>query len=369
MHARIALCPGDGIGPEVLDEARKTTEAIAQRFGHHVAFTDHLIGGAAIDATGTALPDDTLAACQASDAVLLGAVGGPKWDDPRATVRPEQGLLALRQRLGLWANLRPVTPYPCLHDRSSLKSDRLAGVDLLVIRELTGGLYFGQPKERTIGPEGRRAVDTLVYSEHEIRRVVEMAFRIAATRRGKVTSIDKANVLESSRLWRQVTLEVAEQYPRVRVEHLLVDSAAMRLITHPSHFDVIVTENMFGDILTDEAAVLSGSIGLLPSASLGDGPRGLYEPIHGSAPDIAGHAVANPVGAILSVAMMFRFTFGLEREAQVIERSVEDALRDGCRTRDVGGPLTTHAMGAQIRDRLDDAAAGGSSSAMLARAF
>ncbi len=368
MHARIALCPGDGIGPEVLVEARKVLDAVADRFGHSISYSEHLIGGAAIDATGTALPDDTFAACAAADAVLLGAVGGPKWDDPKATVRPEQGLLAVRQRLGLWANLRPVAPYPCLYDRSSLRPERLAGVDLVVIRELTGGLYFGTPKERTIGPDGRRAVDTLVYTEHEIRRVVEMAFRIAATRRCKVTSIDKANVLESSRLWRQVAIEVAEQHPRIRVEHMLVDSAAMRLITHPSQFDVIVTENMFGDILTDEAAVLSGSIGLLPSASLGDGPRGLYEPIHGSAPDIAGHSVANPVGTILSVAMMFRFSLGLEREAQVIERAVEDALRDGCHTRDLGGTFTTEAMGGAVRDRLEEAAAD-ASSAMLARSI
>ncbi len=356
MHARIALCPGDGIGPEVLDEARKTLDAVAQRYDHQVSYTEHLIGGAAIDATGTALPEDTHAGCAAADAVLLGAVGGPKWDDPSATVRPEQGLLAIRQRLGLWANLRPVAPYACLHDRSPLRPEKLVGVDMLVIRELTGGLYFGQPKERTSGPDGLRAVDTLVYTEHEIRRVVELAFRIAATRRSKVTSIDKANVLESSRLWRQIALEVAARHPGIQVEHLLVDAAAMRLITHPSSFDVIVTENMFGDILTDEAAVLSASIGLLPSASLGDGEgrrKGLYEPIHGSAPDIAGQAIANPVGTILSVAMMFRFSLGLEREAQCIERAVEGALRDGARTRDVGGTLTTHAMGAAVRERLD----------------
>ncbi len=369
MHARIALCPGDGIGPEVITEARKVLDAVAVRYGHTVSYTEHLIGGVAIDATGTALPEDTFAACAAAEAVLLGAVGGPRWDDPKAAVRPEQGLLALRQRLGLWANLRPVAPYPCLLDRSPLRPEKLSGVDLIVIRELTGGLYFGTPKERTMGPEGLRAVDTLVYTEHEIRRVVELAFRIAATRRSKVTSIDKANVLESSRLWRQVAIEVAERHPGVRVEHLLVDSAAMRLITHPSSFDVIVTENRCGDILTDEAAVLSGSIGLLPSASLGDDRKGMYEPIHGSAPDIAGHAVANPVGTILSVAMMLRFSLGLEREAQCIERAVEEALRDGCRTRDIGGTLTTHAMGSAVRERLAEAAAGGSSSAMLSRAF
>jgi len=365
MHAQIALCPGDGIGPEVLEEARRTLDAVGARFGHRFTTSEHLIGGAAIDATGTALPADTLSACAASDAVLLGAVGGPKWDDPQAPVRPEQGLLALRAGLGLWANLRPVSPYPCLRDRSSLRPDRIAGVDLLVIRELTGGLYFGQPKMRTSDEDGRRAVDTLIYTEREIRRVVELAFRIAARRRGKLTSIDKANVLESSRLWRQIATEIGEQHPRVRLEHLLVDAAAMRLITHPSHFDVIVTENMFGDILTDEAAVLAGSIGLLPSASLGDGPKGLYEPIHGSAPDIAGHAIANPVGAVLSVAMLLRYSLGLDREAAAVERAVEDALRDGARTRDVGGTHTTHAMGDAIRERLDEA----DESAMLQRAF
>ncbi|HUQ03489.1 MAG TPA: 3-isopropylmalate dehydrogenase [Kofleriaceae bacterium] len=369
MHARIALLAGDGIGPEVLDEARKVLDAIAERYQHEVSYTEHLIGGAAIDATGTALPEDTYQGCADADAVLLGAVGGPKWDDPKATVRPEQGLLAIRQRLGLWANLRPVAPYPCLHDRSPLRPEKLSGVDMLVIRELTGGLYFGKPKERTMGPDGLRAVDSMVYTEHEIRRVVELAFRVAASRRGKVTSIDKANVLETSRLWRQIAIEVAERHPSIRVEHILVDAAAMRLITHPSSFDVVVTENMFGDILTDEAAVLSASIGLLPSASIGDGKRGLYEPIHGSAPDIAGQAIANPVGTILSVAMMLRFSLGLEQEAQCIERAVEDALRDGARTRDVGGTLTTHGMGGAIRERLEDAAAGGSTSAMLSRAF
>ncbi|MBE7453456.1 MAG: 3-isopropylmalate dehydrogenase [Kofleriaceae bacterium] len=352
MHARIALCPGDGIGPEIVDEARRVLDAVAAAGGHDLTYGEHLIGGAAIDAAGTALPADTLAACAAADAVLLGAVGGPRWDDPQAKVRPEQGLLALRQGLGLWANLRPVAPYPCLSEQSSLRPERLAGVDLLVIRELTGGLYFGTPKERTTGPDGRRAVDTLVYSEHEIRRVVALAFRVAAGRRGKVTSIDKANVLESSRLWRQVTVEVAADHPGIALDHMLVDAAAMRLITHPAQFDVIVTENMFGDILTDEAAVLAGSIGLLPSASLGDGRRGLYEPIHGSAPDLAGQGVANPVGTILSAAMLLRHSLGLDGEARAVERAVDQALRDGCRTRDLGGALSTAAMGAAIRERL-----------------
>jgi 3-isopropylmalate dehydrogenase len=365
MRARIALCPGDGIGPEVTHEARGVLEEVAAGCGLALAFAEHPIGGCAIDVAGVPLPPATLAACADADAVLLGAVGGPRWDDPAATVRPEQGLLALRQGLGLWANLRPVTPYPSLRDRSSLRPDRLAGVDLVVIRELTGGLYFGTPRGRTVEADGRRAVDTLVYTEAEIRRVVTLAFKVAAARRGKVTSIDKANVLESSRLWRQVATEVAADFPRVRLEHLLVDAAAMRLITQPAHFDVIVTENMFGDILTDEAAVLSGSIGLLPSASLGDGPRGLYEPIHGSAPDIAGQGVANPVGAILSVAMLLRHSLGLDAAAHIIERAVEDALRAGCRTRDLGGTLTTAQMGAAIRERVAEAGSDASSAALL----
>jgi len=355
MNAKIILCPGDGIGPEVTHEARRILEAIAFRFDHRFTFEEHAIGGVAIEACGDPLPDATLAACAASEAVLLGAVGGPRWDDPQAKVRPEQGLLGLRAGLGLWANLRPVVPYPCLRDRSSLRPDRLVDVDLLVIRELTGGLYFGQPRGRDHSVAGgRRAVDTLVYTEHEITRVVDLAFRLAAGRRRKVTSIDKANVLESSRLWREIATEIGERNPRVRLEHMLVDTAAMRLVTQPSQFDVIVTENMFGDILTDEAAVLAGTIGLLPSASLGDGPRGMYEPIHGSAPDIAGHSIANPVGAILSAAMLCRYSLGLEPEAAAIERAVETALADGARTADLGGTLTTQRMGAVIRDRIED---------------
>jgi 3-isopropylmalate dehydrogenase len=368
MRVRIALCPGDGIGPEVVREAKLALDALAELTDLELTYTEHLIGGVAIDQAGVPLPPETLAGCGAADAVLLGAVGGPRWDDPRARVRPEQGLLALRQGLGLWANLRPVVPYPWLRDRSVLKPEVLVGVDLLVIRELTGGLYFG-PKERTRGPEGVRAVDTLVYTEHEIRRVIELAFRLAAGREGKVTSIDKANVLESSRLWRQIAGEVAAKHPRVPVDHMLVDAAAMRLITQPSHFDVIVTENMFGDILTDEAAVLAGSIGLLPSASLGDGTLGLYEPIHGSAPDLAGRGWANPIGTILSAAMLLRYSCGLDREAKALERAVEEALRSGARTRDLGGALSTAAMGEAIRDRIEEALAGGSVSAMLARAY
>jgi 3-isopropylmalate dehydrogenase len=354
MNAKIALTPGDGIGPEVVDEARKTLEAVAATHGHQFTFTEHLLGGCAIDKHGTALPADTLAAAQASDAVLLGAVGGPKWDDPQAKVRPEQGLLAIRKELGLYANLRPVAPHPVMAKLSPLKPERVAGVDFLVIRELTGGLYFGTPKGREQTPEGERAVDTLVYTDGEIRRIVRLAFQIARQRRKLVTSVDKANVLESSRLWRKVAMEVAQEFPDVKLEHQLVDSCAMRLITHAAQFDVIVTENMFGDILTDEAAVLAGSLGVLPSASLGTGKRGLYEPIHGSAPDIAGKGIANPTGTILSAALLLRHSLGLEAEAKSIEEAVNQALNDGQFTADLGAPspLNTSQMGAAIRARL-----------------
>ena len=354
MKARIALTPGDGIGPEVVNEARLVLEAIAQRGGHEFKFSEHLLGGCAIDAQGTAMPAETLAAAQAADAVLLGAVGGPKWDDPQAKVRPEQGLLAIRKALGLYANVRPVCPYPSLARLSPLKPERVAGVDFVVIRELTGGLYFGTPKGRTQTPEGEVAVDTLVYTEREIRRIVTLAFQMARNRRKLVTSVDKANVLESSRLWRKVAIEVGRQFPDVKLEHQLVDSCAMRLVTHAPTFDVIVTENMFGDILTNEAAVLAGSLGVLPSASLGEGKLGLYEPIHGSAPDIAGKGIANPTGTILSAALLLRHSLGLEAEARAIEAAVSAALEAGCHTADLGAPqpLTTAQMGAAIRERL-----------------
>jgi len=354
MKASIVLTPGDGIGPEVVNEARLVLEAIAQRQGHEFKFSEHLLGGCAIDAKGTAMPDETLAAAKAADAVLLGAVGGPKWDDPQAKVRPEQGLLAIRKALGLYANVRPVCPYPSLARLSPLKPERVAGVDFVVIRELTGGLYFGTPKGRTQTPEGEVAVDTLIYTEKEIRRIVLLAFQMALKRRKLVTSVDKANVLESSRLWRKVAIEVGKQFPDVKLEHQLVDSCAMRLITHAPSFDVIVTENMFGDILTDEAAVLAGSLGVLPSASLGEGKLGLYEPIHGSAPDIAGKGIANPTGTILSAALLLRHSLGLEAEARAIEAAVSAALEAGCHTADLGAkqPLTTAQMGAAIRERL-----------------
>jgi 3-isopropylmalate dehydrogenase len=362
MKATIVLLPGDGIGPEVVDEARKALETVAKHFGHQLTFAEHLIGGIAIDRHGTALPDETLAACKSADAILLGAVGGPKWDDPSAKVRPEQGLLGMRKALGLWANLRPVRPYPELAACSPLRPERLAGVDVLVIRELTGGLYFGQPRLREEREGARRAVDTLEYTDHEIARVVALAFELARGRKKRVTSIDKANVLESSRLWRQVAGEVAFRYPDVKLDHQLVDSAAMRLVTHPASFDVVVTENMFGDILTDEASVLAGSLGLCPSASLGDGRCGVYEPIHGSAPDIAGRGIANPIGTILSAAMLLRHSLKLEREARAIEDAVAATIAAGVRTADIcngcAQQASTSQMGAAVREHLGDGLVG-----------
>jgi 3-isopropylmalate dehydrogenase len=352
MKATIAVLPGDGIGPEITREARRVLEVVASKKGHDFSFHEHLIGGAAIDAAGSALPDETLQACKESSGILLGAVGGPKWDDPNAKVRPEQGLLAIRKGLELFANLRPVTLHPALAAASPLKEERLAGVDILVVRELTGGIYFGSPRFREEVDGSIRAVDTLVYSEPEIRRVVRLACRLAQGRQKRVTSIDKANVLESSRLWRQVADEVSAEFPEIELEHQLVDSAAMRLITGAASFDVMVTGNMFGDILTDEASVLTGSLGLLPSASLGEGSLGLYEPIHGSAPDIAGQGIANPLGTILSAAMLLRHSLGLEEEAKAVEKAVFDAVTEGARTTDLGGELSTEAMGAAVCERL-----------------
>jgi 3-isopropylmalate dehydrogenase len=338
------LLPGDGIGPEVVYEAVRVLDVTGKKFEHTFEYTERLIGGCAIDRYGVALTDETLADCQSADAVLLGAVGGPKWDDPAAKVRPEQGLLALRKGLSVFANLRPVRAHPSLADASPLKPEKLAGVDVMVIRELTGGLYFGQPKGREQRDGHERAVDTLEYYDYEVRRVVELAFRLARGRRSRVTSVDKANVLESSRLWRQVATAVGQEHPDVALDHMLVDTAAMRLVANPASFDVLVTENMFGDILTDEAAVLAGSMGLLPSASLGASGPGLYEPIHGSAPDIAGKGIANPLGTILSAAMLLRYSLSLEREAATIEAAVDQVLTAGCRTADLGGALTTRQM-------------------------
>ena len=354
MKANIVLLAGDGVGPEVIAEGCKVLEVVAAAFGHAFDFVEHLIGGCSIDAHGTALTDEALDACRAADAVFLGAVGGPKWDDPAATVRPEQGLLRLRSELGLFANLRPVVVFPELVHSSPLRPELLEGVDILVVRELTGGIYFGQPQLRENVDGGIRAVDTMVYTDGEIRRVVKLAFELAGKRRGLVTSVDKANVLETSRLWRQVAIEVAAEFPEIELEHQLVDSAAMRLIQNPASLDVVVTGNMFGDILTDEASVLAGSLGMLPSASLGEGTRGLYEPIHGSAPDIAGRGIVNPIGAILSAAMMLRWSLGLSVEALAVERAVEGALSSGLRTADltVSNSVTTANMGDTVCERL-----------------
>ena len=352
MQAKIVTLPGDGIGPEVVAEGVRVLETVATKFGHHFDFEEHLIGGCAIDATGKPLSDETLEACRAANAVLLGAVGGPKWDDPRAAVRPEQGLLGLRKGLGLFANLRPVKPHPALAYASPLKPENLAGVDIIVVRELTGGLYFGKPQGRFNQDGHTRAVDTLAYSDVEIRRVVDLACRLAEPRRGRVTSVDKANVLASSRLWREIATATAARYPQVTLFHMLVDTCAMRLVAAPASFDVIVTENMFGDILTDEAAVLVGSMGLLPSASLGEGTLGVYEPIHGSAPDIAGKGIANPIGTILSVALLLRYSLGLTREADAVESAVDRVIAAGCRTADIAQPgervLSTREMGDAI---------------------
>ena len=358
MQANIVLLPGDGIGPEVVTEAVRVLETIASKHGHTFAFTERLMGGCSIDKYGSSLTDETLADCQAADAVLLGAVGGPKWDGPNAKDRPERGLLALRKGLGVFANLRPVKVHPALIEWSPLKAEKLEGVDIIVVRELTGGLYFGWPKGRDVKDGRERAVDTLEYYDYEVRRVMELAFKLAKGRKNKVTSVDKANVLESSRLWRQIATRVGKDNPDVELEHVLVDTASMRLITGPAWMDVVVTENMFGDILTDEASVLAGSMGMLPSASLGqalygdDTGPGLYEPIHGSAPDIAGKGIANPVGTILSSAMLLRHSLGLEVEATSIEKAVDQSITEGARTVDVGGKLNTRQMADEIIGRL-----------------
>lgn len=352
MNFNITLLPGDGIGPEIVTEAVRVLESIASKCGHTFSFTERLMGGCSIDKYGSSLTDETLADCQAADAVLLGAVGGPKWDDPDAKDRPERGLLALRKGLGVFANLRPVKVHPALVEWSPLKPEKLQGVDILVVRELTGGLYFGWPKGRDVKDGRERAVDTLEYYDYEVRRVLELAFKLAKGRKKKVTSVDKANVLESSRLWRQIATQVGAENPDVELEHMLVDTASMRLITGPAWMDVVVTENMFGDILTDEASVLAGSMGMLPSASLGAAGPGLYEPIHGSAPDIAGKGIANPVGTILSAAMLLHHSLGLETEAASIEKAVDQAITDGARTMDVGGQLNTRQMANEIIRRL-----------------
>jgi 3-isopropylmalate dehydrogenase len=352
LNFKITLLPGDGIGPEIVTEAVRVLDFIASKYKHTFTYQERLMGGCSIDAHGSSLTDETLADCQASDAVLLGAVGGPKWDDPTAKDRPERGLLALRKGLGVFANLRPVKVHPALMEWSPLKPEKLKGVDILVVRELTGGLYFGFPKGRDIKDGRERAVDTMEYYDYEIKRVMELAFTLARGRKKKVTSVDKANVLESSRLWRQIAVKVGEANKDVELEHMLVDTASMRLITGPAWMDVMVTENMFGDILTDEASVLAGSMGMLPSASLGDGAVGLYEPIHGSAPDIAGKGIANPIGTILSTAMMLRHSFKLEAEAAALEKAVDQTITDGARTADIGGKLSTRQMADEIMQGL-----------------
>lgn len=335
--ARIAVMPGDGIGPEVTAEARRLLETIGQLFGHHFEFFEEPVGGNCIDAYGVALQPESLRRARRAAAVLFGAVGGPKWDDPRAPVRPEDGLLAVRRGLGLFANLRPIRVYEPLLDGSPLKSEALASVDFIVVRELTGGLYFAKPKRVWDSASGRRAVDTCAYSEQEIERVLQVGFHLARGRRGKVTSVDKANVMATGRLWREVATRMARENPDVLVEHQLVDSCAMALVTRPETFDVIVTENTFGDILTDEAAAIGGTMGMLPSASLGSGTLGMYEPIHGSAPDIAGKGIANPLAAILSAAMLLRHSLGLADEALLVERAVDEVIADGARTPDIAG--------------------------------
>jgi 3-isopropylmalate dehydrogenase len=358
MNATIACLPGDGIGPEVIDATQTVLQAVASAYGHAFEMESYPIGGVAIDQFQNPLPDFTLQACQQADAVLLGAVGGPKWDAPDAPMRPEQGLLAIRKGLGVYANLRPVKPHPRLLHASPLKTEIIAEVDLIFVRELTSGIYFGEPKRRWIEAGEERAVDTMAYTEREIRRIAHLAFRLAEQRRRKVTSIDKANVLETSRLWRKVVSDVARDYPQVTLEHLLVDAAAMYLLQRPTSFDVLVTENMFGDILTDEASMLTGSMGNMASASLGDSlnrhgkPRGLYEPIHGSAPDIAGRGIANPVGTILSAALLLRYSLGLEQEAAAVERAVEETLSLGILSPDLGGSANTAAMTRVIIERL-----------------
>ncbi len=351
MKANIVVLAGDGIGPEVVAAAREALDAVGAKFGHGFSFDEQPIGGAAIDATGQPLPAETIAACRQADGILLGAVGGPKWSNPDAPVRPEQGLLALRSELGLYANLRPVKPHPSLIDASPLRPQKLDGVDLVVVRELTGGIYFGAHELA-----GDRASDECAYTRTEIERIVRRGFDVARGRRKKLTSVDKANVLATSRLWRRTVDAIAPEYPDIAVEHILVDAAAMYLLDRPAQFDVIVTENLFGDILTDEASMLAGSMGLLPSASLSDDGPGVYEPIHGSAPDIAGRGVANPCAAILSAAMLLRHSLDLGDEAAALEAAVNAAVTAGIRTPDIRldnrDPVSTTAMTAAILERL-----------------
>jgi 3-isopropylmalate dehydrogenase len=352
VDALITVLPGDGIGPEVTKSGVRVLQRIAEAFGHHFDFSTQLIGGAAIDACNHPLPADTIASCHESDAVLLGAVGGPKWSDPNAPMRPEQGLLGIRAELGVFANLRPVRVIDELAKASPLKAELLTGVDLMVVRELTGGIYFGEKKR-----DKDSASDLCIYHTFEVERIVRVAARIARERKRKLCSVDKANVLETSRLWRDVaTRIVSQEFPDVALEHMLVDAAAMHLLARPREFDVIVTENMFGDILTDEASMLAGSLGMLPSASLGESKRGLYEPIHGSAPDIAGRNIANPCGTIASVALLLRHSLGLEEEADLVETALLQVISNGARTADIARGndpvLSTSAMTAKVVEQI-----------------
>lgn len=355
MRKSIAILPGDGIGPEVCEAAARVLTEIGRLYGHDFELKQGQIGGAALDAYGLPLPEETVSLCKQSDAILLGAVGGPKWDTLPGELRPEKGLLSLRKALDLFANLRPVTIFDSLADASPLKDDIIQGVDLLIVRELTGGLYFGEPRERRNEDGQEIAVDTLIYSRQEIERIVRKGFELAKERRGVLTSVDKANVLESSRLWREIVEEIAEDYPEVKCTHMLVDNAAMQLIRNPKQFDVIVTENMFGDILSDEASMITGSLGMLPSASLSESGPGLFEPIHGSAPDIAGKEIANPLATLSSVAMMLAYTLKMADEANALQKAINDVLESGYRTADLTHDHTSSLSTVEMTNKVLEA--------------
>ncbi len=355
---KVTVLPGDGIGPEIISQAVEVMKLVGEKHGCGFEITEELLGGCAIDATGVPLPEKTLNTCRQSDAVLLGAVGGEKWDKLPGHLRPEAGLLGIRSGLGLFANLRPAVIYPALKNASPLRPDIVKdGIDIMVVRELTGGIYFGERGRKETQDRGQAAYDTELYTEAEVERIARLAFEAALKRKKKLTSVDKANVLESSRLWREVVVRVAKDYPDVELNHMYVDNAAMQLVRRPEQFDVVVTTNMFGDILSDEASMITGSIGMLPSASLGSGTLGLYEPIHGSAPDIAGQDRANPIATILSVAMMFRYSFGMEEAALDIEKAVNSVLEKGHRTADIAAPgenyVGTREMGRLIREEIE----------------
>jgi 3-isopropylmalate dehydrogenase len=357
MNIRICLLPGDGIGPEIVNQAVGVLDRVAAKFGHTITTTSALIGGIAIDTTGIPLPEETITQCQKADAILLGAVGGPKWDTIDPAIRPEKGLLGIRKALDLFANLRPATLFKELTSASYLRPDIIGqGLDIMVVRELTGGAYFGEPRGETVVNGERAAFNTMIYTESEIERIVHVACKIAMKRGKRLCSVDKANVLDVSRLWREVTIRTAAQYPEIQLSHMYVDNAAMQLIRDPSQFDVLVTENLFGDILSDEASIITGSIGMLPSASMGTTGPALFEPIHGSAPDIAGQDLANPLATILSVAMMFRYSFNLTTEALAVEQAVHKVLAQGYRTGDIyvgqGTKVGCSKMGTLVAEAL-----------------